>query len=209
MGLHIGSSSISIVQVRDNRVEWCDSIVRDANSAVTSLIEELLVKASSKRARRRKVYCSVGPSESHSRVVRGLPATATVEQVRQIVEARIDCYFLAAARPRVVAVDEPHLDGWLVGVIDLALLCAVGLRVSTVHWLVFSEHALLLALGLIVGTLSALVAVLPALRTPGAEVPFLSLALTLGAVLASGFLWTWGATSLALRGPLLSVLRND
>ena len=92
---------------------------------------------------------------------------------------------------------------------ELALLCAVGLRVSTVHWLVFSEHALLLSLGLIVGTLSALVAVLPALRTPGAEVPFLSLALTLGAVLASGFLWTWGATSLALRGPLLSVLRND
>ena len=92
---------------------------------------------------------------------------------------------------------------------ELALLCAVGLRVSAVHWLVFSEHALLLALGLVVGTLSAFVAVLPALRSPGAEVPILSLALTLAAVLAGGFLWTWGATALALRGPLLSALRND
>src|SRR5207248_11309703 len=53
---------------------------------------------------------------------------------------------------------------------------------------------------------SALVAVLPALRSPGTEAPIVSLTFTLAAVLASGFLWTWGATALALRGPLLSAL---
>ncbi len=92
---------------------------------------------------------------------------------------------------------------------ELALLRAVGFRVRALHWLVFSEHALLLALGLTVGVVSALVAVVPALRTPGTETPVVSLALTLAAVLVSGFLWTWGATALALRGPLLKALRNE
>jgi ABC-type antimicrobial peptide transport system permease subunit len=92
---------------------------------------------------------------------------------------------------------------------ELALLSAVGFTVGKVHWLVFSEHALLLFLGLAVGTASAMVAVLPALRSPGTEVPLASLALTLAGVLLSGFLWTWGATALALRGPLLAGLRNE
>ena len=54
-----------------------------------------------------------------------------------------------------------------------------------------------------------LVAVLPALRSPGAAVPAVSLLLTLGSVFASGFLWTWAATTLAFRGPLLAALRNE
>jgi ABC-type antimicrobial peptide transport system permease subunit len=92
---------------------------------------------------------------------------------------------------------------------ELALLRAVGFRGRMLQWLVFSEHSLLLALGLAAGVLSALLAVLPALRSPGAEVPYASLAVTLLAVLASGFLWTWGATALALRDPLLNALRNE
>jgi len=92
---------------------------------------------------------------------------------------------------------------------ELALLRAIGFRARAMQWLVFSEHSLLLALGLLVGVVSALVAVLPALGSPGAEVPWLSLALTLLAVLVSGFIWTWGATALALRGPLLQALRNE
>ncbi|HTE19956.1 MAG TPA: FtsX-like permease family protein, partial [Armatimonadota bacterium] len=92
---------------------------------------------------------------------------------------------------------------------ELALLRAVGFRSRALQWLVFSEHSLLLALGLVAGVLSALVAVLPALRSPGAEVPWGSLAVTLLAVLLSGFLWTWAATALALRGPLLRALRSE
>ena len=92
---------------------------------------------------------------------------------------------------------------------ELALLRAVGFRIRSLHWLIFSEHALLLALGLGVGVGSAVVAVLPVLRSPGADTPFVSLGVTLAAVLISGFVWTWSATSLALRGPLLAALRNE
>ena len=92
---------------------------------------------------------------------------------------------------------------------ELALLLAVGFRPSSLKWLVMSEHGALLVMGLGVGVVAAGVAVLPALRSPGGELPFLSLALTLGAVLLSGAIWTWLATWLALRGKLLDALRND
>lgn len=92
---------------------------------------------------------------------------------------------------------------------ELGLLRAIGFRPAALQWLVFSEHSVLLALGLVVGVVAALLAVLPALRSPGAEVPYGTLALTLAAVLVSGIVWTWGATALALRGPLLAALRNE
>jgi putative ABC transport system permease protein len=92
---------------------------------------------------------------------------------------------------------------------ELALLRAVGFRRAALQWLLFSEAALLLTLGLLSGVGSALIAALPALRSPGAAVPVVSLTVTLVAVFASGFLWTWGATWLALRGPLLAALRSE
>jgi hypothetical protein len=92
---------------------------------------------------------------------------------------------------------------------ELALLRAVGFRSGALQWLLFSEASLLLTLGLAAGVVSALVAVLPALGSPGSEVPVASLSLTLAVVFTSGFLWTWGATALALRGPLLPALRNE
>jgi ABC-type antimicrobial peptide transport system permease subunit len=92
---------------------------------------------------------------------------------------------------------------------ELAVLRAVGFRARVLQWLVFSEHALLLSLGLAVGILAALVAVLPALGSPGAGTSFVSLSLTLAGVLANGILWTWSATMLALRGSPLAALRNE
>jgi ABC-type antimicrobial peptide transport system permease subunit len=92
---------------------------------------------------------------------------------------------------------------------ELALLLAVGFRARSVKWLVVSEHGALLALGLLSGILAALVAVLPGLLAPGAERHYLALIATLAAVLVSGALWTWAAAGLALRGPLLSALRNE
>ncbi|MDX1931809.1 MAG: ABC transporter permease [Capsulimonadales bacterium] len=92
---------------------------------------------------------------------------------------------------------------------ELALLRAVGWRTAAIYRLVFLEHALLLTLGLLAGIVSALVAVLPALRSPGADVPYLSLTMTLLAVLVTGFLFTGLATALALRTPLLAALRNE
>ena len=53
------------------------------------------------------------------------------------------------------------------------------------------------------------IAVLPAILSPGTQLPYSSLALTLAAVLLNGLLWTWLATGYALRGNLLAALRNE
>ncbi|WP_394793587.1 FtsX-like permease family protein [Armatimonas sp.] len=92
---------------------------------------------------------------------------------------------------------------------ELALLRAIGFTKKSLHQLVFSEHILLLLLGLAVGVTAALVAVLPSLKTPGVGIPFVSLGLTLLAVLGSGLLWVWAATTGALRGSLLGALRSE
>jgi ABC-type lipoprotein release transport system permease subunit len=92
---------------------------------------------------------------------------------------------------------------------ELAVMLAVGFRRRVVRRLVAGEHAALLLAGLGIGVVSALVAVLPALISPRGEFPAGSLALTLGAVLASGMVWTWAAAALALRGRLLDALRSE
>ena len=92
---------------------------------------------------------------------------------------------------------------------ELALLLAVGFRRRALRWLVLSEHGALLFVGLAIGIIAAVVAVSPALFSPGTEVPYLSLVLTLAAVLISGAVWTWIATALALKGRLLDALRNE
>jgi putative ABC transport system permease protein len=92
---------------------------------------------------------------------------------------------------------------------ELALLLAVGFRARALRWLVLSEHGGLLLLGLVIGILSALVAVLPTVLSPASQLPVRSLTGTLGAVFVSGALWTWLATHLALRGKLLDALRDE
>ena len=92
---------------------------------------------------------------------------------------------------------------------ELALLLAVGFRARSLRWLVLGEHGALLGLGLGAGVIAAVVAVLPAVFSPGAEIPYLSLALTLAAVLINGMIWTWLAARFALRGKLLDALRNE
>ncbi|GAB4452854.1 MAG: FtsX-like permease family protein [Armatimonadaceae bacterium] len=92
---------------------------------------------------------------------------------------------------------------------EFALLRAIGYPSQTLHSLVLREHTLLLVLGLTIGVIAALLAVLPALRHPGAEIPYGTLAITLLAVFANGFLWTWASTTLALHAPLLPALRSE
>ena len=92
---------------------------------------------------------------------------------------------------------------------ELALLQAVGFRRRNLQWLVLSEHGGLLLLGLSVGMVAAIVAILPVLLAPGAEIHYLSLGATLGAIFVSGLIWTWVATGFALRGELLTKLRNE
>jgi len=92
---------------------------------------------------------------------------------------------------------------------ELAVLQAAGFPRRTLRRLVLGEHAALECLGLLVGILAALAAVLPALLSLAAPISYLSLGATLGLVFVSGLLWTWAAARLALRGDLLPALRNE
>lgn len=92
---------------------------------------------------------------------------------------------------------------------ELGLLMAIGFRRREMQRMVLLEHGLLLALGLGLGVITACVAILPAVLSPGGEIPWRSLPWTLGGVLVNGLLWTWVATKVALRGKLLAALRNE
>jgi len=92
---------------------------------------------------------------------------------------------------------------------ELGLLSAVGFPPAVLQRLVLGEHAVLLVLGLGIGILAAAVAVLPSLLSAGGQAPWRSLAPTLAAGLLNGLVWAWLATRFALRGDLLSALRND
>ncbi len=92
---------------------------------------------------------------------------------------------------------------------ELGLLTAVGFRRPALERLVLIENGALLILGLGIGIVAAVIAVLPALSTPGSELPYGSLAVTLGAVLLNGTVWTWLAVRHALKGNPLEALRNE
>ncbi len=92
---------------------------------------------------------------------------------------------------------------------ELAVLRAVGFSRPMLRQLIFTEHALLLAGGFLVGTFAALFAILPMWFTTRNEIPALFIFLTALAVVISGIAWTWAATQLALRGNLLTAIRNE
>jgi len=92
---------------------------------------------------------------------------------------------------------------------ELALMRAVGFRRRALVWLLLYEHGVLVVWGLMCGTASALLAVVPAIQAPGASMPAVSLPLTIVAIAVSGLAWTWLAAAWALRSRLLPALRNE
>jgi ABC-type antimicrobial peptide transport system permease subunit len=92
---------------------------------------------------------------------------------------------------------------------ELALLRAVGFRRRSLRWLVLSEHAALLLIGLAVGLIAALVAVVPSFFSADAHLPLLTLSATIGSVFLVGLLVTVLSVTVALRGELLDALRNE
>jgi len=91
---------------------------------------------------------------------------------------------------------------------ELATLRAVGYERYCLKRMVFYEHWWLALGGLICGTVAALIAVWPALGT-SAQIPYLSLSITVAAIVLSSMLWIRIATVVALRGDMLEALRNE
>ncbi len=92
---------------------------------------------------------------------------------------------------------------------ELALLRAVGFSRGDISWLIFSETAVLLSVGLLVGGGTALLAVIPQLASSGSEVSFGALALTLLLILICGLGAALVSLRAALRAPLLPALRSE
>jgi ABC-type antimicrobial peptide transport system permease subunit len=92
---------------------------------------------------------------------------------------------------------------------ELALLRAVGFRPASIRWLVLFENAFLLACGLVVGTCSALLAMLTHLLSTGAEVPWLSGAGLLIGIFGVGLLAATVAMAEAVRTPIVATLRGE
>lgn len=92
---------------------------------------------------------------------------------------------------------------------ELALLVVLGYRRTALGWMIVAENGAILAAGLLAGTLPALLATIPHLRSGFSAIPWASLSFTLLAVLASGILAGAVAVLPALRGSLLSSLRHE
>ena len=92
---------------------------------------------------------------------------------------------------------------------ELALLRALGFRHSTLGWLVLAENAFLLLVGLLAGTVSALVAVAPHMLSAGGSLPWARLLALLAGVVVIGLTAGALATVSTLRAPLILALRRE
>ena len=92
---------------------------------------------------------------------------------------------------------------------ELAMMLAVGFRKAAVTSVVLLENAMLLVVGVAIGTASALVAAGPQLASTVADVNWLSLAGTLGLAIAVGLVSCAAAARASLGGELVPALRSE
>ena len=92
---------------------------------------------------------------------------------------------------------------------ELALLRAIGYRQATLAAMVVAEHLLLMVCGLACGTVSALVAIVPALAARGGVVPVTMVGLLLVGVTAVGLMSSLLGGVAVLRSPLVVALRSE
>lgn len=92
---------------------------------------------------------------------------------------------------------------------ELGLMQALGFLPSALRRLVLGEHVLLLAAGLLLGVVCALIAVWPGLSQGGGDLPLGFLAALLSGVLLCGLITCWLAVASAVRGRLLESIRRE
>ncbi|MBN2412120.1 ABC transporter permease [candidate division KSB1 bacterium] len=92
---------------------------------------------------------------------------------------------------------------------EMALLSAVGFSRQSIMRLLLSEHIFLLIAGLLTGTVSALISILPVFFTPGISVPYFSIVLAVLFLFIFGFLWIYIAARSSLKTNLIPALRYE
>lgn len=92
---------------------------------------------------------------------------------------------------------------------ELGLMQALGFLPAALRRLVLGEHVALLIVGLVLGVISALIAVWPGLMQGGGDLPVGFLASLLLGILAFGLITCGTAVAAALRGRLLDAVRRE
>jgi hypothetical protein len=92
---------------------------------------------------------------------------------------------------------------------ELALLRAMGWRKRAIGFLVLAENSFLLLIGLVIGTVSALLSILPQLFSGAGAVPVANLLLLFAGVLVTALLAGSIALVSALRAPIVPALRHE
>jgi ABC-type lipoprotein release transport system permease subunit len=92
---------------------------------------------------------------------------------------------------------------------ELAVLRAVGVPPRKVLLYLMMEHVYVLLAGLLAGIVPALVAVQPAMRNLGQEMPVGAMAAIIAAMVVAGLLGTLAAVRTAARFPLIEALRGE
>ncbi|MEZ5324422.1 MAG: ABC transporter permease [Verrucomicrobiales bacterium] len=92
---------------------------------------------------------------------------------------------------------------------EFGTLQAIGFRKPALRRIVLGEHWFLLLAGLVIGLLSAVIAVFPMLGGGSTGVPFALIGFLAGGILVGGLAFCWLAASAALRMPLLEAIRRE
>jgi len=92
---------------------------------------------------------------------------------------------------------------------ELALLKAVGFNKKEIQLLIISEHSVLLFSGIVIGTLSALIAAFPALQQTGSDIPYGSIIFLLSIIVINGGFWTYFSANRALKKDIIPSLRKE
>jgi len=92
---------------------------------------------------------------------------------------------------------------------ELGLMQALGFRSGALRRLILGEHAALLLIGVLLGSLTAALAVFPALQQGGGDLPLGFLGSLIGGILLLGLLICLIATVFAVRGKLIESIRRE
>jgi len=92
---------------------------------------------------------------------------------------------------------------------ELGMMRALGFAEKRIKQIILCEHVLLVGVGLCAGAAAALIAMAPAIASPGAGLPYMTLSAIVGAIAASAAVWIYLAAGMALRGSLLDAIRNE
>jgi putative ABC transport system permease protein len=92
---------------------------------------------------------------------------------------------------------------------ELGLMQALGFRAGALRRMIMGEHSVLLLLGVILGVVTASLAVIPQLIERGGSLPMVFLGQLIGAVLGFGLLVCGMAVAIAVRGRLTDSIRRE